>query len=569
MKLELKKKLNVRNQLQTFDKKVDSTIDYVNKRLARTSLMALKFMLPSRLTNPFEWSGVLTFVCFFVLAFTGGFLTLYYVPAFTASTTASGGYYTSFDSVSRITYQIAFGYAIRSIHYWASNIMIVAAFIHLAYYYVRGRYKNPNEIIWITGMILGTLTILEAFTGYDLIMNVRAVEAVNIARKLLASLQDYSPLLPAFNWIIEGQGIYDIVTRLYGFHLIIIPFIMLAGFLVHFPKNLKLDISSILFTLGVIAIAAGLMPVDLGQKYLPAQPIPAAVPEWYLSGLYALLRTGGYLPHVFTGFVAGVAIPGVVVTIFGVIPFLDRKLKRSWFDRTFWLNLLAGAMAAFVYVTIMGYLLPSIPIRPDLFYTSIFFVGFAAFAVTYGLKNYYVRKTGATPNPNDRPSLPERFLSAAHISSYEILFPLSILFLFVAGGLTWVAYTVMINYGTTVGLISSAEFTQDMHDAILYGMPLAFLFPSAVAGASIWLGTKLNPRPKVPKTSYVLGDVTATQIMSVMFVMGAVLVALTVYSIATVNQFAMLVDAGALMIVFGGAYHVYRLSMPVKSLLEE
>lgn len=569
MKLELKKKLNVRNQLQTFDKKVDSTIDYVNKRLARTSLMALKFMLPSRLTNPFEWSGVLTFVCFFVLAFTGGFLTLYYVPAFTASTTASGGYYTSFDSVSRITYQIAFGYAIRSIHYWASNIMIVAAFIHLAYYYVRGRYKNPNEIIWITGMILGTLTILEAFTGYDLIMNVRAVEAVNIARKLLASLQDYSPLLPAFNWIIEGQGIYDIVTRLYGFHLIIIPFIMLAGFLVHFPKNLKLDISSILFTLGVIAIAAGLMPVDLGQKYLPAQPIPAAVPEWYLSGLYALLRTGGYLPHVFTGFVAGVAIPGVVVTIFGVIPLLDRKLKRSWFDRTFWLNLLAGAMAAFVYVTIMGYLLPSIPIRPDLFYTSIFFVGFAAFAVTYGLKNYYVRKTGATPNPNDRPSLPERFLSAAHISSYEILFPLSILFLFVAGGLTWVAYTVMINYGTTVGLISSAEFTQDMHDAILYGMPLAFLFPSAVAGASIWLGTKLNPRPKVPKTSYVLGDVTATQIMSVMFVMGAVLVALTVYSIATVNQFAMLVDAGALMIVFGGAYHVYRLSMPVKSLLEE
>jgi len=569
MKLELKKKLNVRNQLQTFDKKVDSTIDYVNKRLARTSLMALKFMLPSRLTNPFEWSGVLTFVCFFVLAFTGGFLTLYYVPAFTASTTASGGYYTSFDSVSRITYQIAFGYAIRSIHYWASNIMIVAAFIHLAYYYVRGRYKNPNEIIWITGMILGTLTILEAFTGYDLIMNVRAVEAVNIARKLLASLQDYSPLLPAFNWIIEGQGIYDIVTRLYGFHLIIIPFIMLAGFLVHFPKNLKLDISSILFTLGVIAIAAGLMPVDLGQKYLPAQPIPAAVPEWYLSGLYALLRTGGYLPHVFTGFVAGVAIPGVVVTIFGVIPLLDRKLKRSWFDRTFWLNLLAGAMAAFVYVTIMGYLLPSIPIRPDLFYTSIFFVGFAAFAVTYGLKNYYVRKTGATPNPNDRPSLPERFLSAAHISSYEILFPLSILFLFVAGGLTWVAYTVMINYGTTVGLISSAEFTQDMHDAILYGMPLAFLFPSAVAGASIWLGTKLNPRPKVPKTSYVLGEVTATQIMSVMFVMGAVLVALTVYSIATVNQFAMLVDAGALMIVFGGAYHVYRLSMPVKSLLEE
>ena len=569
VKSGLKKKLDVRGFFRNFDKNVDSTVDFVNKRLARTSLMALKFMLPSRISNPFEWSGVLTFVSFFVLAFTGGLLTLYYVPTFVASSSASGGYYTAFDSVSRITWDIPFGYAMRSIHYWASNVMIIAAFIHLAYYYVRGRYKNPNEIIWITGMTLGVLTVLEAYTGYDLIMNARAVQAINIGRKLLASLQDYSPLLPAFNWLIEGQGIYDIVTRFYGFHLILVPFVMLAGFLVHFPKNLKLDVSSIAFTLGTITVAAGLMPVDLGTKYLPAQPIQATVPEWYLSGLYALLRTGGYLPHVFTGFVAGVAIPGVIITLFVLVPFLDRKLKRNWFDRTFWPNLLAGTMAAFLYITIMGYLLPSIPIRPDLFYGSIFLIGFAAFAVTYGLRNYYMTKAGIAPNPNDKPSLPERFLANAHISSYKILFPLSILSLFIAGGLTWVAYTVMINYGTTVGLISPSQFTQDMHDAILYGIPFAMLVPTGITAVSIWLGTRLNPRPKLPRTSYVLGEVTSTQIMSVMFVMGLALTALTVYSIIVGNQYSMLVEAGALLVVFGGAYHVYRLSMPVKSLLEE
>ncbi|MGA1976007.1 MAG: cytochrome b N-terminal domain-containing protein [Conexivisphaerales archaeon] len=569
MKIELRKKLDVRKIYSNVDEKVESTVDFVNKRLARTSLMALKFMLPSRISNPFEWSGVLTFVSFFVLAFTGGFLTLYYVPTFTVSTTASGGWYTAFDSVYRITYSVAFGYAIRSIHYWAANVMILAAFIHLAYYYVRGRYKNPNEIIWVTGMILGTLTILEAYTGYDLIMNARAIEAISIGRKLLASLQDYSPLLPAFNWILEGQGIYDIVTRFYGFHLILVPFLMLAAILVHFPKNLKLDVSSILFTLGVIVIAAGVLPVPLGTKYIPGQPLTATVPEWYLSGLYALLRSGGYLPHIFTGFVAGVAIPAVVVTLFIMVPFLDKKLKRAWFDRTFYPNLLAGAMASFVYVTILGFLLPSIPIRPDLFYTSIFFIGFSAFAITYGLKNYYVKKAGVSPALNDKPSLPDRFLAAIHIYSYQMLFPLSILFLFVAGSLTWVAYTVMIHYGTTVGLITSAQFTQYMHDAVLYGIPLALLFPTGVAAIAIWIGTKLNPRPKVPKTSYVLGEVTATQIMSVMFAIGLVLTALVVYSIIIGSQFAMLVDAGGLMIVFGGAYHIFRLSQPVKSLLEE
>jgi flagellar motor component MotA len=67
----------------------------------------------------------------------------------------------------------------------------------------------------------------------------------------------------------------------------------------------------------------------------------------------------------------------------------------------------------------------------------------------------------------------------------------------------------------------------------------------------------------------VLGEVTATQIMSVMFVIGLVLTGLTVYSIIVGNQYTLLVDSGALMVVFGGAYHVFRLSMPVKSLLEE
>jgi|GEM_PF-3285510 quinol-cytochrome oxidoreductase complex cytochrome b subunit len=555
--------VDVKKLYEKFDEAVEEGVDFVNKRLARTTLMAIKFMLPSRISNPFEWSGVLTFVSFFVLAFTGGLLALYYDPTFASSTTAPGGYFTGWDTVFRITWQIPFGYAVRSIHYWASNIMIVAAFVHLSYYYIRGRYKNPNEIIWVTGILLGLLAILEAYTGYDLVLNERAVQAINIGRKLLASLQDYSPLLPSFGWLIEGEGIFDIVTRFYGFHLILIPFIMLVGFLVHFPKNLKLDIPSIAFTLGMITILAGLVPVELGPKYLPTGAIPATVPEWYLTGLYALLRTGGYAPQVFTGFLTGVAVPGLVAFIFVLVPFMDRKLKRNWFDRAFFPNLLLGTMANFLYITILGYIEPSIPIRPDLFYGSIFLIGFACFTGTYGLKDYYLRKAGLQRGPDEKPSIPDKLLRLLRIDSYEVLFPLTITFLFVAGGMTWVAYTVMLGYGTTVGVVSPDAYVQGMREAILYGIPVATLLPTGIAAVGIWLGTKLNPRPKAERREYVLNESIAGQIMVFMFAVGLTLTGLTLYSIAVANQFSMLVYVGALMVVFGGAYHLFRLTKPV------
>jgi flagellar motor component MotA len=68
---------------------------------------------------------------------------------------------------------------------------------------------------------------------------------------------------------------------------------------------------------------------------------------------------------------------------------------------------------------------------------------------------------------------------------------------------------------------------------------------------------------------YVLGEVKATQIMKVMFAIGLALLGLTAYAMITGNQYTMLVNVGAPMIVFGGAYHVFRLSQPVKSLLED
>jgi quinol-cytochrome oxidoreductase complex cytochrome b subunit len=56
-------------------------------------------------------------------------------------------------------------------------------------------------------------------------------------------------------------------------------------------------------------------------------PPGITVPEWYLTGLYAFLRTG------YDKFVTGVGWPGLLILTLAIMPFIDRYKKFSWKDR--------------------------------------------------------------------------------------------------------------------------------------------------------------------------------------------------------------------------------------------
>ena len=80
----------------------------------------------------------------------------------------------AWNSVQTINNAIPYGFHMRNIHYHASNAMVMLALLHMYYQYFSGRYKIRNEILWVTGILIGVLTILEAFTGYDIIFSERA-----------------------------------------------------------------------------------------------------------------------------------------------------------------------------------------------------------------------------------------------------------------------------------------------------------------------------------------------------------------------------------------------------------
>lgn len=311
--------------------------------------------------------GFLSFVTFGILGVSGVGLMVYYTPDFA----------NSYTSVSQITDVVPFGFELRNIHYWAANFMIILALAHCFYLYFTGRYRFHNEVLWITGILLGLLTVLDAFTGYVLIMNERAMSAANIGAGLLNSI---SPSLQLF---FSGNSYSDMVLRVYTLHIAILPLIMILLVLIHFPRTLQIDIPAIAWVTGAIAVVGGIWPVALGAQFVPNTPSVITAPEWYLSGIYAFLRTG--IPV----FVAGVFIPFLLLFLMSIIPFYDSTLAKHSNLRKLVVAFGVAIIADTVLVTIWGVRSSNLisplttqsqlPINPAIFWTA--FLGTAALSM--------------------------------------------------------------------------------------------------------------------------------------------------------------------------------------------
>ncbi len=289
------------------EQKKEGPVAWVDNRLRRTILPSFNLLFPRNRSNPMTYLGLLTFACFLVLSVSGVGLMFYYSPDFA----------NSYNSVSQITSQVPYGLELRNMHYYASDFMVLLAMAHFFYLYFAGRYRFHNEVLWITGLAFGLLTVIDAYTGYVLIMNERAMFAANIGLGLLNSIS------PSLQVLLAGSSYTDLILRVYTMHIMVIPLIMGLLTLVHFPRTLTIDLPVITWITGAIVLVAGLLPVPLGEKFVASATAPITVPEWYLSGVYAFLRTG--LPV----FVAGVFLPFLLFFLFGLVPFYDIKVKKS------------------------------------------------------------------------------------------------------------------------------------------------------------------------------------------------------------------------------------------------
>lgn len=167
--------------------------------------------------------GGITALLFVIQAITGILLAFYYKP------TPEEAY----ASIQYIETQVYFGAAIRAIHHWAANGMIVMCIAHMLRVFIMGAYKRPRELNWVSGVLLLVLTLGFGLTGYLLPWDQRAFWATTVASEIAGSIPSIGELVLVFlrvGWEVTSLTL----SRFYALHIMVMPIFTLAFMGVHF-----------------------------------------------------------------------------------------------------------------------------------------------------------------------------------------------------------------------------------------------------------------------------------------------------------------------------------------------
>jgi quinol-cytochrome oxidoreductase complex cytochrome b subunit len=350
---------------------MSSIYSWVDDRLGLEDLLRLahKKSVPDHAGSFWYYWGGVSLMLFLVQAVTGVLLLIYYRPGPDA-----------YESVRQITYDIHFGWLMRSTHSWAGNLMIVAVFVHMFSVYFMKAYRRPREFGWWSGMGLMLVGLVFGFSGYLLPMNELAYFATKVGLEIPASTPVIGPRLAAL--VRGGLEVNEFtVQRFFALHVVVLPalFVPLLGFhlwlvqkhgnalppseeakpaesrrsIPFFPNFLMKDLAMWLIALNLLAVLAALFPWDLGQPADPIKPAPIGIhPEWYFMSQFQVLKVlGQWFPGA-AGEILGILIFTVGLVLWFLVPLYDRDrtlLRRATYATYFGLLVLAGLVTTTVW----------------------------------------------------------------------------------------------------------------------------------------------------------------------------------------------------------------------------
>lgn len=374
---------------------VKNIYEWIDERLGLDELIefARKKTVPEhRYSFWYYWGGISLFF-FIVQAFTGALLMIYYRPGPEA-----------YESVRQITYEIQFGWLIRSIHSWSANLMLAAVFVHMFSVFFMKAYRKPRELGWLSGLALLIMAMIFGFSGYLLPMDELAFFATKVGLEIPAAPLDAIGALVASvlnligikaDWLgTIGSKIAALirgglevneytVQRFFTLHTILLPAIFLGVLGFHlwlvqkhgnalppseeakppsqrksvpfFPNFFMRDLAMWLISLNVLILLAALFPWELGQPADPLKSAPAGIhPEWYFMSSFQVLKFLGQVLPGITGEIVGLIIFTAGLVLWTLIPFYDNtkesgiRARRATYFGIF-------VIAALVITTIWGY----------------------------------------------------------------------------------------------------------------------------------------------------------------------------------------------------------------------
>lgn len=315
---------------------------------------------------------------FLVQGLTGTLLTLYYRSSPEAA----------YDSILYIMTEVNFGWLIRSIHHWSANLMIAIVFLHMLRTFWHAVYKEPREMTWLFGVALLLVTLGFGFTGYLLPWDQRAFWATTVGTDIAGSVPLVGDLLRQL--LRDGTEVTALtLSRFFGAHVLVLPMALVGALAVHvylihhhgiaeppheagatstvgearrklipfFPNYTLGEFIAWYAVLALLIILASLFPAGLEDKADPLVTPLHTKPEWYFLGVYQFLKVTGELRPLLgpqAPILVGLAVPGLVVALLALLPFLDRRAERRPSKRPVALSVAGVIVVGLAILTYLG-----------------------------------------------------------------------------------------------------------------------------------------------------------------------------------------------------------------------
>jgi ubiquinol-cytochrome c reductase cytochrome b subunit len=191
---------------------------------------------------PDHWSfllGELALFCLIILVATGTYLTFFYVPD-AKTVTYNGGYAplrgstvsAAYASVLNLSFEVKAGLLFRQIHHWAALIFVGSIVVHACRIFFTGAFRRPREINYLLGIGLLLLALAEGFSGYSLPDDLLSGTGIRILYSIVLSIPFIGPWVASL--IFGGTfPTLALLSRLFVFHILLVPGILIGGVLVH------------------------------------------------------------------------------------------------------------------------------------------------------------------------------------------------------------------------------------------------------------------------------------------------------------------------------------------------
>ncbi len=295
--------------------------------------------VPNHLKHWWWCLGGTPAMLFAVQAVTGILLSFYYVP--------DPGQ--AYESIVRIKDVVPFGWFLRSIHRWSSNLMIAAVILHMMRVFFTGAYRKPRELNWMIGLGLLGVTLFFGFTGYSLVYEQLSFWGATVAGNLTEAVPVIGPYLARLLRGGETVG-GGTLTRFFILHIGILPALTTALLGAHillfrlhgvtefefeatrlrgeekgqtypfFPDHAMIELVIGLGLAFLLTCLAVIFPTELAEKANPLVTPAHIKPEWYFFWTFRWLKLTGLTFAVLSvGFVGFLAL---------IWPFIDSAIRR-------------------------------------------------------------------------------------------------------------------------------------------------------------------------------------------------------------------------------------------------